>query len=230
MQNENEKVVNSNKNFLRTTIPDIVIKLDGKSYALKDLKKNFLGSGIERFVFIDPRNSKRVIKISMRSYCKQTREESRYFSFLKSRKVPFTHLPKYYGYFEGENYIGLCQELLLNEDGSRPKPMIEWCRKDPSQAEDLLVELFAFLYRYNVLSRDSTLDSNIVVVENHKTFGYRCKLIDGLYCGARIPLNKYVKFFGRGSIKRQFYRNVAWVFSSPDDVWARIVAKAREKN
>ncbi|MBR4592634.1 MAG: hypothetical protein IKO35_05440 [Elusimicrobiaceae bacterium] len=103
--------------------PDIVIKLDGQEYALRDLEQNFIGGGIERFVFIDPRDSKRVIKISMRPKCKQTREESRYFSFLKSRNVPFTHLPEYYGYFEGENYIGLCQELLRNEDGTKPEPL-----------------------------------------------------------------------------------------------------------
>ena len=53
-------------------------------------------------------------------------------------------------------------------------------------------------------------------------------LIDGVYCAPRIPLNKYVKFFGRGSVKRQFYRNVASLFLSPDHVWEHVLEKARK--
>ena len=65
----------------------------------------------------------------------------------------------------------------------------------------------------------------VLVVKTEKG-GRRCVLVDGLYCKPFIPLNQYIKFFGRRSLKRQFYKQLASLPLDHRALWKRIKKQA----
>lgn len=184
------------------TYPDIAINLSSQTYTWKDLQPYFLGKGTERWCFHHPQDKKRVIKISFKTHAQQTKREINYFSFLKKRRIPFTHIPGYYGKLEGKNYTGLLQAFIQNYDGSSPELFTDYIKKDPAQAKKLAGELFAYLYKHNILPCDLTADNMVIVSETPARRKFM--LIDGLGCTDFIPLAQYSKFLGRMKIKRKF--------------------------
>ena len=209
-----------------TPYPDINIKLDDKRYALKNLK--LLGHGVERCAFVDPRDDKKVIKLSFDEKTKQTKKEIAYLSYLKKKQIPFIHIPEYYGCFKSKDYIGISQELICNNDGTKPIFFSDYYKENPKHAETLLVELFAFLYKYNVLVADLTPSVNILVVKKKTTTAL--VVIDGLYCKPRIPLTKWFKYCGRKSIRKSFYKHLMCLNLNLDEIWEKVKKLASKKS
>lgn len=181
---------------------NLSVQLNAKQYGWKDLEPYFLGHGSERWCFRHPEDKTRVIKISLKNRSKQTRRETGYFSFLQKKKIPFTHIPVYYGKLEGKNYLGIEQELIQNPDGSAPELFTEYIQREPGRAEELLRQLYAYLYQYNILPCDLTPDNMVVVTSSAGQ--QKFMLIEGLGNTCLIPLAQYCKFWGRKKIKNKF--------------------------
>ena len=75
-----------------------------------------VGAGNERRCFIDPKEPGLLYKLSRPGRSRQTRREIAYFSFLKRRGVPFSHIPEFYGAFRCQEGIGLLQEFLISNE------------------------------------------------------------------------------------------------------------------
>ncbi len=185
------------------------IKLNTKEYTWDELQPYFLGRGSERWCFRDPQNNQKVIKISLKGKIKQTKREIKYFSFLKKRQIPFTHIPVYYEKLEGKDYLGLSQEFIRNYDESLSESFPQYMEQNPVQAKKLLQEFYIYLHTYNILPCDFTA-GNMVVVSSVKN-RQRIVLLDGLGCTDFIPLAQYHNFWGRLKIRRKLK---AWLLSN----------------
>ena len=177
-----------------------------------------IGQGTERTCYQHPADQTRCVKITRKGRFKQTIRETSYFSFLANRGVPFDHLPRFYGKIEGEGFIGIEQELILdriedNESAHSDQPAssktIDQYLASSRTPEEIrafwkaLGELKAWLLKYNVLALG--IDHNNVVV-NRTENGIRMVLIDGVYDTEWIPVSQYFSFFGRRKILRRWNR------------------------
>ncbi len=177
-----------------------------------------IGQGTERTCYQHPADQTRCIKITHNGRFKQTIRETRYFNFLANKGVPFDHLPRFYGKIEGNGFIGIEQELILDHvtddkstDNHRPtsSKTIDQYVASPLTPEEIrafwkaLNELKAWLLKYNVLALG--IDHYNVVV-NRTENGIRMVLIDGVYDTEWIPVSQYFPFLGRRKILRRWNR------------------------
>lgn len=178
------------------------LKINGKEYNNLAMREFFLAEGSERVCFLNPENKNAVIKLSFNSRFKQTKREIKYFSFLKKRKIPFIHIPNYYGFIKGTNCLAIIQQLIKNYNGTQPERFIDFAKRSPENAKNLLKEAFLYLYRYNIIPCDLTCNNMLIAEIKPKT--YRFFFIDGLHPTDFIPIAKYCPALGRLKMKRKF--------------------------
>ena len=170
----------------------------------------FIGGGSERKCYQDPHDPTRLIKISPKDNAKQTRREIEYYQHLIDHKVPFDHIPRFYGKFEQGNFIGVEQELILASPGSsdRAPRLQEFLDKSPSEVEIselhiALDKLKGYLMKWNIVVNDLQI-SNIVVQKNEN--GIRLVIIDGLGGTELIPLSHWFKSVCRQKTSRHWVK------------------------
>ena len=160
-----------------------------------------IGKGTERYCFQLLNDIHTVVKISYSSKAKQTRREINYFQFLMQHKIPFTHLPKFKGTLRNRTYIALLQERILNKNTTPSctlKHYLQHTRSaNYSEIQQMLIVLFRYLYRYNILPCDLQTD-NLLVQQNHHN--KKLILVDGLGCTDFIKIAQYIPWFGRRKI------------------------------
>ena len=178
-----------------------------------------IGGGSERKCYQDPLNPARLIKISPKNNAKQTRREIEYYQHLIDHKVPFDHIPLFYGKFEQDNYIGVDQEMILASPSSsdRAPRLEEFLDTSPSKAEIselhiALDKLKNYLMKWNIVVNDLQI-SNIVVQK--KDNGIRLVIIDGLGGTELIPLSHWFKSICQQKITRH---------------WAKLCRKITRRN
>lgn len=167
-----------------------------------------IGRSDERICYVNPNDPTRCVKVSRKSKAKQSRREISYYRFLTKRGVPFTYIPKFYGVVEGEDYLGIEQELVRGSDGETPKDIYYYLRQPLSkeaqeQFWQAMNALKRYLIQYNVIPCDLVM-SNLLVVKTGT--GIQIKLIDGLGATEFIPLVKYVRFLGRKKIEGKWHK------------------------
>lgn len=169
-----------------------------------------IGVGSERFCYLDAEDNNKCIKISKKSKSRQTRREIQYFEYLAKRNDEFSFLPKYYGYFESECYIGYIQECFLEKeqggiyDSVVPIGVyVSRKENDYLKIKNILKILKEEMLLQNILCCDLST-SNILVVR--KNDSERLVIVDGIGCTEYIPICKYIKWFGRKKINRQWVK------------------------
>lgn len=165
------------------------------------------GLGNERRCFQFPENERLCVKVSLKTRCKQSKREISYFEFLLKRNVVFSHIPKYYGCFSTENYIGIQQEIIKNDDGSIALNLCDYIINNKYEKKDeifnVLLELKSFLLCNNVIPCDLML-SNILMQERDGAL--KAILIDGLGSTSYVKWDHYIKLLGRKKIERKWAR------------------------
>ncbi|MCE0733813.1 hypothetical protein LWH48_13620 [Halomonas sp. G15] len=167
-----------------------------------------IGRGDERICYQHPNDIGRCIKLSRREKAKQTLRELRYFRYLQRRRVPFTLIPEFFGVVEYEDFIGIEQQLVLDDQGKLPPNVADYLTTPltPEQVNHLwagLCALKAYLLAYNVVPCDLVM-SNLLVIE--RSDATTVILIDGLGSSEFIPLSDYVPWLGRRKIRRKWAR------------------------
>lgn len=156
-----------------------------------------IGGGSERKCYQDPQNPARLIKVSPKQNAKQSLREIEYFQYLIDHKVPFDHIPCFYGRFEQDGLIGIEQELILaSPDSSERAPRLEEYL-DRALSEEEITELHialdklkGYLMKWNIVVNDLQI-SNIVVQKTGN--GIRLVIIDGLGGTELIPISHWFK-------------------------------------
>lgn len=177
--------------------------LEDKTFSWDDLTPYFLFKGTERSCFVNPVNKEQVLKLSPRRQAKQTLREIQYFQYLIKKKVPFTHLPVFYGTIKNNDYVGFLQQAVRNQGGDMSVSVFKYCREGGIVPKEELARFFCYLYRYNILPCD--LNAHNILAQKTAE-GLRLVLIDGLGCTDFIPLAQYWPWWGRHKIVRKFIR------------------------
>ncbi len=156
-----------------------------------------IGEGSERKCYQDPKNPAHLIKISTKDNAKQSLREIEYYQYLIDHKVPFDHIPHFYGKFEQNGLIGVEQELILasHDSSNRALRLSEYLNLKLSETEIAelhvaLNKLKDYLMRWNIVVNDLQI-SNIVVQKNDSNI--RLVIIDGLGGTELIPISHWFK-------------------------------------
>lgn len=167
-----------------------------------------IGRGDERVCYQHPLDPRRCLKISRLDKKKQTAREISYFRYLKSKGVSFELMPDFYGVVNGIDYIGLEQELILDQEGKTPPNLYAYLSSDLS---DLQIERFwtafnkheEYLIANNIVVCDLVLSNFLVMECAEETKIY---IIDGLGTSDFFPIANYIKFMGKLKITRKWKR------------------------
>lgn len=165
-----------------------------------------IGRGSERSVYADPEHPERIYKISDMKHSQQSRREVAYFRFLQSRKVPFEHLPEFYGAFEcpGQNCMGLIQQRICTDSEGTVYGLQDMLRQKEAYpvTQDSLQQAYArlkaWLLRYNVLPSDMYEHNFMLKVKADGSC--TLYLIDGLGSHLFIPVDNFIRSLGRKRI------------------------------
>lgn len=167
-----------------------------------------IGGGSERKCYQDPQDPARLIKVSPKQDAKQTLREIEYYRYLMDHKVPFDHIPLFYGKFEQDGLIGIEQELILDSPGStEPAQHLHKYLDQPLSDAQIagLHQAFAkfkdYLMKWDIVISDLQL-SNVVVHKNGDSI--HLVMIDGLGSTELIPVSRWFKRICRQKTDRHW--------------------------
>lgn len=166
----------------------------------------FLGRGVERFCYENPLNPNTCLKVSKKSFSKQTRREVSYFNLLKKRNITPSFMPKFIGLHETDDSYILEQEYFRSTDTVK----VFTIQKYVSLASDegiavldkLLADIKQEMLNYNIIVCDLRTTNFLVLVENE--LPSRVVIFDGYGSPEFIPLPNWFKCLGNRKIERQW--------------------------
>ena len=175
---------------------------------LDKIKGPKLGKGMDKDVYLHSQNPDRCLKICPKNRTNATKREIEYFKFLKKRNIHASFIPEFYGAFEGNDYIGFEQECYLDKTRGGEYDSVVFLNqyiRDPnsnlSEIKQMLDDLKAAMIRHNVIICDLHGDNIFCVVKGSSV---RFVVIDGYGSPEFIPFPKYLRFFGKLKIERQW--------------------------
>ena len=126
-----------------------------------------LGSGNERRCYVHPFDKTKCIKVNKPNvvYRSQNKIEFYYINKLLRRKVPFTHLPAFYGKVSTNLGIGLIYERITNPDGTPALQLNEMLNNGEISKQDaaiLLDNLKKYCLKYAICVSDINEDQILI--------------------------------------------------------------------
>lgn len=168
-----------------------------------------LAAGTERICVQNLANPFSCFKLGKFGPCKQTVREVEYFNFLKKRGISSSFLPKYFSSHRYNGQLVMEQELIID----RPQEDLFAFRVDDfletaslsqlADLKDFLNLLFLELRSKNIIICDLHA-GNMMIYCNKEGRLKRLIVIDGFGSPEAIPLAKYISFFGRRKMDRQW--------------------------
>lgn len=173
---------------------------------LEFLNWPIIGSGAERVCYRDPNDPARCIKVSKKAQSKQTRRELKYYQYLATKNISYSHIPQFYRTVDEGDYIGLEMEYVCNPDGESAPDLHKYLKR-PLTDEEIdafylaLEQLKQYLITNNVVPCDLVM-SNFLVLTLPE--GIKIMMVDGLGGAEVIPFANYIPYFGRRKIERKW--------------------------
>ena len=175
---------------------------------LLNMKADHIGTGSEKKVYLKKGDPSRCIKISLKEKSKQILREIIFFNRL-SKKQSFPYfVPKYYGSFQTPDFIGYEQECFLERSNGGffdvAMPLSTYIENYSDSIQEIQREIYQL--KYDMLS--SLIVCSDLHGENvYKTIqngNSRLVVIDGYGYPELIPIYRFVKYFARKKILRQW--------------------------
>lgn len=201
---------------------ELIINAGGRSKNLQGLQ--VIGTGRERFCLYDPADPDILYKLSLRGNRQEQRQNKReigYFKFLQRHRVPFTHLPKFYGSFTAGKYLGIIQEYI----GSTAEYTVHSlddvlhgraeCTFTPEALQNAFNELVDYLLTYGIVLNNMHAH-NVLIRQSRRDGSIRLYLIDSFGTHAFIPLKNYIRPLAAKRTARECRRLVAKVNAAED--------------
>lgn len=166
-----------------------------------------IGTGSERHCYVKKSDKSICYKISNKNKAKQSKREISYIYYLKSKNIPFTHIPETYGIIKEKKFIGIIQEVIYDADDCISLNLKEHIKRFCNNKEEkkkllhCLNTLKEYLIQYNIIPCDLVL-SNILI--QNKNNHWKAIIIDGLGTTEIIPYTNYIPYFGRIKINRKW--------------------------
>ncbi|WP_025738987.1 YrbL family protein [Salinivibrio socompensis] len=145
-------------------------------------ESDLLGVGNERLCFVHPDVEERCVKVNKPGvvHRSQNKIEKYYFEKLKRKKVPFYHIPEYYGDVDTDYGPGLVFERVRDFDG-HPSIRLDHAFKCKKISENdiirIMSDLFLFFYKYGIYLGDINSDQILIKKDRDKITPI---VIDGL--------------------------------------------------
>lgn len=170
----------------------------------------FIASGGERDCYSHPLDNTKILKIiKNKNFSRYQNElEYKYLKSLETRKIPFSHIVKTYGFVDTNLGKALINEKICNFD----KQISETFRKSiiekkftQNEENNLINELKEYIFNYDILFLDVNL-SNVLCCEYEKDM-FKLILIDGVGTARdmiRANLYKIFKSYTKYKIKKQW--------------------------
>lgn len=171
----------------------------------------FLARGNVKECYVGDKWHDRVLKVSPVGKSRLTPLEIDYFERLERRGITADFLPKYYGWFENERWVGYVQEFIRGETIMTLTDYLRAHIAEPDVLRDLEAQL-SKLY-------EEILASGVLVLNLHTenilvdTATMRFWVIDGFGTPEKFPLPYWFDFCRRRKLKKHWekikrrYRN-----------------------
>ena len=168
------------------------------------LHNNLLFSkGSERACYIHPNDNSKVIKIiyHKKSNNNQNELEFKYYKYLDTKDIKYSHITRCYGWVNTNLGKGLVFDRIVNFDGLTSKQLTYFLQNkllSNNIEKELLSELKQYLNKNNILFTDiATLNVLCQEIEKGK---YRLVIIDGLgpkRDNFKFIIYKYLKLYSK---------------------------------
>ncbi|RXI28675.1 hypothetical protein CRU89_01600 [Aliarcobacter trophiarum] len=162
-----------------------------------------------RKVFVHPEDSSKIIKVSSFDDNGQNELEASYYNHLRTQKISYKHISKYFGEIETNLGHGVVFEKITNYDNTKCLDLEQFIKQkivSRSYLDELITELRDNILSNNILFYDVGL-SNILSQEYEKN-RYKLVIIDGLGGRYKENLNFHLrlkyKFLSIRKIKEQW--------------------------
>jgi len=166
----------------------------------------FLGEGMGRKCFINPKNKNLCIKVPSQRGKRSAQREINYFKRLHKRGKSFDMIADYRGDVETNFGRGNLYELVRDFDGQISKNLeYYWSLKNKhinSQMLQLIEDLRVYLKNEYILFSD--LDMDNILIKKESDNGYKLIVIDGIGDNNQIPLLEYIKPLGMKRCARKW--------------------------
>lgn len=165
-----------------------------------------IGKGTERLCYQHPENPKRCIKVTHnKAHSKQQNEKDAvYYEVLKTRHIPWTHIPQCHGWVETDQGPGLCFDLIQGDTNHTLPSLNQGLEGHMFSLDEIrpaLHQLYQYLYQYRIFTSDLR-ETNIIC--QPKGSSWHCFLIDGLGDRDFIKLAAHSKWLGHLKVDRQW--------------------------
>lgn len=168
-----------------------------------------IGKGAEKKCYLNRNDPSRCLKLSKIGKSVQIRREIDYLYLLKKKNLSLSFVPKFYEGFRTSMYIGCEQECFLSKERGgicefviSLSDYIEKGYGEIDQIKELLNSLKKEMLDNNVICCDLH-GGNVLVVKKEQE-PLKLVVIDGFGAPEFIPICKYIKWFGRIKIERQW--------------------------
>ena len=211
-------------------------------------KSLLLGVGGWKSVYIDPRDSKRCIKITHNGKMpRDVRQEKAYRKARKLRRLPHSELmAEYYGEVKTDLGTGYVYERSADYDGATSatiEQLIQWeleaRKQNKTVAEFLATEKqYPLVFDALMIFREKLFEEKIIIpdmgafnytVEFSAPDKWRIRIIDDIGCPTLIPLMNYVDYFAQKHVKKRWRLFIAeirklWPDCLTDDEAAKLLS------
>lgn len=183
----------------------------GKGELLVLREDLFLGHGVHKAAYIDPRDPSRCVKIVFRMPDYDLMKELGYRRSRRRRGLSSELLPAYYGTVETNKGMGYVFERVVDYDGQPSKTLAEVFSGSTGQdmrfpdTEHILSRLREMLFRERVIMRDTEC-GNIMLQRLSEDGGFTVRIVDNLGTHAHIPIVYYVDYFAAKHVKKYWHR------------------------
>ena len=169
-----------------------------------ELSKYFgpvVATGAERICVRNLNNQFSCFKISKKIHSKETRREIKYFKFLKRKGVTSSFIPAFISDFEQELIADHPEQDLF---AFRVEEFVaDASGRQLMELEKLFQELYTELKDKNVIISDLHAGNMMIYCDKAGNIK-RLIVVDGFGSPEAIPLAKYLGYFGRKKIDRQW--------------------------
>lgn len=169
-----------------------------------------IGRGTERFCYENLSNANTCYKISSLNLCKQTQREIRYLTrLMKTGNYP-NFLPKFYGGFVTNDFIGIEQEYLKSSSDTIAISVRDFLKQ---ASENQIVDLERRFLKVKkeqllrcIVINDMRPCNTFVLLRKYDQSIFRIVFIDGFGATELLPLAEYIPILGKRKIERNWQK------------------------
>lgn len=168
-----------------------------------------IGRGNERICYLHPQDKDLIIKVPIigSGQRKQNILDHYYQEALKRKGVPFTYIPKQYGFIQTTAGEGLLMDCIRDTTDQVAQTILQKIQNkeiDKIVVERILLELYAYFFEYGIVMVDISLGNIVCYMDNNQWKFYVIDGLGGRRPGFKVWLNVTFGFWARRKLQKQW--------------------------